>query len=297
MHRASAADNPQAPLAHHYHGLDARHARRGHGWRDGAGVDARGLVVQRTRAGREPDRSRSRPARLVLRAARLGARCVERAGIGRGAHHARGHRRRTTRSSCRRRSSYDADRIGRRRVDRGVRTEPRDSRQPRGVSARRTDAAHGRATRSTRVPNRSPRTFSMPASTRLAPSIGIASRRSARSRWATSAICGRRAMRRFGVGGDVTGYLVPDNSARAYGAPVSFHVFLRYRPRPGRPCRRHACALGSRGISSYAITRRKFIQGAAASAALIPARRARRAGGAGSRRCGCSGTAWPAAIR
>jgi len=35
---------------------------------------------------------------------------------------------------------------------------------------------------------------------------------------------------RFGVGGDVTGYLVPDNLRDAYGTPVSFHVFLRYRP-------------------------------------------------------------------
>ena len=35
---------------------------------------------------------------------------------------------------------------------------------------------------------------------------------------------------RFGVGGDVTGYFVPDNLREAYGAPVSFHVFLRYRP-------------------------------------------------------------------
>jgi hypothetical protein len=36
---------------------------------------------------------------------------------------------------------------------------------------------------------------------------------------------------RFGVGGDVTAYIVPDNLREAYGAPVSFHVFLRYRPR------------------------------------------------------------------
>jgi hypothetical protein len=35
---------------------------------------------------------------------------------------------------------------------------------------------------------------------------------------------------RFGVGGDVTGYLAPDNLRESYGAPVSFHVFLRYRP-------------------------------------------------------------------
>jgi hypothetical protein len=35
---------------------------------------------------------------------------------------------------------------------------------------------------------------------------------------------------RFGLGADVTGYLVPDNLRDAYGTPVSFHVFLRYRP-------------------------------------------------------------------
>src|SRR5262245_24048913 len=35
--------------------------------------------------------------------------------------------------------------------------------------------------------------------------------------------------RHVGVGGDVTGYLVPDNLREAYGAPASFHVFLRVR--------------------------------------------------------------------
>ena len=34
---------------------------------------------------------------------------------------------------------------------------------------------------------------------------------------------------KVGVGGDVTGYLVPDNLSESYGSPVSFHVFLRYR--------------------------------------------------------------------
>lgn len=34
---------------------------------------------------------------------------------------------------------------------------------------------------------------------------------------------------RIGVGGDVTGYLVPDNLSESYGSPVSFHIFLRYR--------------------------------------------------------------------
>jgi hypothetical protein len=34
----------------------------------------------------------------------------------------------------------------------------------------------------------------------------------------------------LGIGGDVTGYTVPDNLKESYGAPVSFHVFFRYRP-------------------------------------------------------------------
>lgn len=37
----------------------------------------------------------------------------------------------------------------------------------------------------------------------------------------------------FGIGGDVTGYLVPDNLSESYGSPVSFHAFVRYRGRAG----------------------------------------------------------------
>jgi len=40
---------------------------------------------------------------------------------------------------------------------------------------------------------------------------------------------------RFGVGGDMTGYLVPDNLEESYGSPWSFHVFLRYHGRFGAP--------------------------------------------------------------
>ena len=36
----------------------------------------------------------------------------------------------------------------------------------------------------------------------------------------------------FGLGGDVTAYIVPRNLKDAYGSPASFHVFLRYRARP-----------------------------------------------------------------
>jgi hypothetical protein len=45
---------------------------------------------------------------------------------------------------------------------------------------------------------------------------------------------------RFGIGGDITGYLVPDNLEESYGSPVSFHVFLRYSGRFGeRMTHRH----------------------------------------------------------
>ena len=37
----------------------------------------------------------------------------------------------------------------------------------------------------------------------------------------------------FGVGGDVTGYLVADNLEESYGSPWSFHIFVRYRGKAG----------------------------------------------------------------
>lgn len=39
----------------------------------------------------------------------------------------------------------------------------------------------------------------------------------------------------FGVGGDVTGYIVADNLSESYGSPLSFHLFLRYRGKAGAP--------------------------------------------------------------
>ena len=49
-----------------------------------------------------------------------------------------------------------------------------------------------------------------------------------------------RPFGRFGIGGDITGYLVPDNLEESYGSPVSFHVFLRYSGRFGeRMAHRH----------------------------------------------------------
>lgn len=38
---------------------------------------------------------------------------------------------------------------------------------------------------------------------------------------------------RFGIGGDITGYLVPENLRESYGSPLSFHLFVRYRGQAG----------------------------------------------------------------
>jgi hypothetical protein len=42
-----------------------------------------------------------------------------------------------------------------------------------------------------------------------------------------------RSFGTFAAGGDITGYLVPDNIKESYGSPMSFHVFLRYSGRAG----------------------------------------------------------------
>ena len=73
----------------------------------------------------------------------------------------------------------------------------------------------------------------MPASIRSVSRTPIANRRSARSRSVTFADVATRSFGRFGIGGDVTGYLVPDNLKESYGSPWSFHVFLRYHGRFG----------------------------------------------------------------
>ena len=44
-----------------------------------------------------------------------------------------------------------------------------------------------------------------------------------------------RSFGAIGVGGDFTGYLVPDNLRESYGSPLSFHVFVRIRGNAGIP--------------------------------------------------------------
>jgi len=43
----------------------------------------------------------------------------------------------------------------------------------------------------------------------------------------------------LGLGGDVTGYRVPANLREAYGSPLSFHAFVRYRVRAGTAAMAH----------------------------------------------------------
>jgi hypothetical protein len=42
-----------------------------------------------------------------------------------------------------------------------------------------------------------------------------------------------RSFGSFGIGGDITGYIVPANLQESYGSPLSFHAFLRYHGRAG----------------------------------------------------------------
>ena len=87
MHRASAADNPQAPLGHHY--MDSLHVTPGVVT---AGVTAVAWTVDSSWfRGREPDETRTdliSDRSTVLGAARLGARRMERAGVRGRAHDA-----------------------------------------------------------------------------------------------------------------------------------------------------------------------------------------------------------------
>jgi hypothetical protein len=44
---------------------------------------------------------------------------------------------------------------------------------------------------------------------------------------------GSRSFGSFGIGGDITGYIVPENLQESYGSPLSFHAFLHYQGRAG----------------------------------------------------------------
>ncbi len=88
MHRPSAAENPSSPLSHHMLDSTAHHAGRRHPRCRTEGCEARGIVVPRARARREPHRHRLRHARLLVAPRVVAARAVDRAGQRRSAHEA-----------------------------------------------------------------------------------------------------------------------------------------------------------------------------------------------------------------
>ena len=73
MHRASAADNPTAPLEPSHVRLDPRLVRRNHSGRRSRPVARRRICLQRTRARRAPVGLRLRPPRLLFRQALVSA--------------------------------------------------------------------------------------------------------------------------------------------------------------------------------------------------------------------------------
>ena len=230
MHRPSAAENPQAPLGHHY--LDSTHITPGvisagvgrHGWTFEAGIFQ----------GREPDENRldvdmgaldSYSGRLSWTRGPWSAQ-VSAASL----------------TTPERTSPYDADRVTASvSYERG--NEQRSlawlaafgqNREFHGnfeaylFEATRRTGRHALYTRAEWVAKDILDTGFHPIGTahthRQSPvsalTLGYSHDlfASTITRWGS-----------FALGGDITGYLVPDNLEDSYGAPLSMHVFVRYR--------------------------------------------------------------------
>jgi hypothetical protein len=228
MHRASAADNPQAPLAHHY--LDSTHITPGV---VSAGATAGEWTLEGSWfKGREPDENRTDLDIGALDSYSL------RLGWLRGAWRAQASGAALTTPELI--TPYDAKRVsaslsyeepvgrrltwmvafGQNREIHGnleayllegrMQLRPRDAVYARAESVAKDILDAGFHPLGTFHRHRQSQ-------------VGALTLGYVRELWTA-----RDA--RVGVGGDVTGYLVPDNLRDAYGAPVSFHVFLRYRP-------------------------------------------------------------------
>ena len=232
MHRASAVDNPQAPLGHHY--MDSVHVTPGVVT---AGVTAREWSVEGSWfRGREPDENRTDldlgPLDSVLGAARLGARCVERAGIRGRAHHARGDH------AVRRQEAVRVGQLRGAAPDRravawtaafGQNREIHGNLEAYLLEGRMQlasrDAVYARAESVAKsildAGFHPPGTFHRHRQSQ----VGAFTMGYVHDFWTTSDA-------RVGIGGDVTGYFVPQNLREAYGAPVSFHVYVHYRRGP-----------------------------------------------------------------
>ena len=247
MHRASAADNPTAPLEPSHVRLDARLVRRRHGGRRSRPVDGRRFALQRTRARREPLGFRLRPARFVFRPGLVSAQCrvgasgVDRPPDGPRAAGARKHR--THDCLC---LVDAAERLDFSSRDRRLRPKRHGSRAPGTPSSSKGTRHVGSNTFYGRFEGLQVETALLltgmvvdgpPRRPRI-PCL--------RSRRAAFVTCLRSGFR-GGIGADVTFYGVPASLQPAYGGhPVSFHVFFRLRLPAGRWGGCGTCACRSR---------------------------------------------------
>jgi hypothetical protein len=233
VHRPSAIANPQSPLSHHY--LDASHITPGV---VRIAVEQSGFSVEAGAFhGREPDENR-----LDLDTARLdsfGARLA----WADGPWHLQisGADLKTPE----RKSPYDATRItASATYFKG--DEQRSIAWTAAFGQNREVFGHLEAYLFEASKQAGPHTFYTRAETVAKDildagfhPIGVAhSHRQSRVGALTLGYAGTVAAAAFGrlsIGGDVTGYLVPDNLEESYGAPVSFHVFARYHGRAGAP--------------------------------------------------------------
>jgi hypothetical protein len=232
MHRASAAENPQAPLAHHH--LDATHITPGV---IRGGVEARGLRVEASVfQGREPDEDR-----LDLDLGALDSYAL-RVSWARGPWYAQASGGYLTKPEVV--TPYDATRLtaslgfsrgddsrslawtaafGQNREIHGNleaylleatwRTSARNAFYARAESVAKDILDVGFHPVNTFHPHRQSQIGAL--------TLGYV-------RDLASMQFGR-----FGIGADITGYAVPENLHESYGSPVSFHAFLRYRGKAG----------------------------------------------------------------
>jgi hypothetical protein len=227
MHRASAADNPQVPLSHHY--VDATHISPGVVT---LGIERAGFRVQAGAFhGQEPDEDRLDldTAALDSFAARVswsdGPWAIQLSGADL--------------KTPERKSPYDARRVtasltyfkGDERRSIAWTAAFGQNREVFGnleaylVEGARRSGAHSWYARAEHVAKDILDAGFHPlgsAHTHRQSPIGALTvgyvREVATPRWGT-----------FGVGGDVSGYRVPENLKDSYGSPLSFHIFLRYR--------------------------------------------------------------------
>jgi hypothetical protein len=226
MHRASAADNPQAPLSHHY--MDATHITPG--VLTVGGTAGQWSVAGSWFRGREPDENRTDLDLGALDSSSL------RVGWSRGAWQAQASAAALTMPELV--TPYDAKKL----------SASISYDQPAGRVAwtaafgqnreihgnleayllegwMRLSARHALYARAESVAKdildagfHPPGTFHRHRQSQVgALTVGYV-----RDFWSAPD-------RRIGIGGDVTGYLVPENLRDAYGSPASVHVFLRYR--------------------------------------------------------------------